>query len=534
VANAKNRRLWCVTHDVYARSSDDTSAFDALSRSVVWGFGRSLQHEQPRLSCTLIDFDAELSAEAECELLASEFRRNSESPQVRFVSGLRQVAKVSESAALERASAVPAVPARLSANGSYLVTGGAGALGRLAVEELVTCGAGHVIILSRQPTGLDELRAWAEGHGARLSQWAIDVGDRALLERELEALSVAGPPLRGIIHAAGVLQDKRVEQLEPSDLQTVLRPKVSGAWNLHELSLRAPLDFFITYSSLAGLLGSPGQANYAGANAFLDALVEARNRAGLVGTSLGWGPWTEAGMAAGAGGAAERLSRSGIGGLSNAEGRAFLSAVLSGPAADSETSKTRGAFHIASIAWQDYAQGVDPRLHSVMPIESGDTLASPAGQVGAELRALIGSEPSQVRQRLRDYLQERVHDVAGSRVVSERDSFFDLGLDSLQAVAMRNRIERDLGIDLSPSLIFDYPSLADLLAHLLYDHLGMDRATDALVPAAQAFVASPLASAWSNDAPNEPEPEAESEQDAADLLARLEASLHSLEQALEP
>jgi myxalamid-type polyketide synthase MxaE and MxaD len=517
---SRGASLWCVTREAHTKSLHEEGAFDGLSRAVVWGFGRSIQHEQPRLECTLVDFDRELTIETECELLAAEFRRNSADPQVRFVAGSRQVAAVGEGT-LPQPSADSG--ALLSQQGSYLVTGGAGGLGRLVAEELADAGAGHVIIASRRPRDLESLKQRLEARDTRVTIWELDVSDREALQREIERLQRSGPPLRGIVHAAGVVRDHTLEQIDEADLQAVFAAKVSGAWHLHELTLGAPLDFFLVYSSLAGVLGSPGQANYAGANAFLDALVEARNRAGLVGASLAWGPWAEVGMAAGQDGAAARLGRLGLAPLSNLDGLSFLRTALAG---------ARGLSAVADIDWSTYAANVPPRLHGGLPLESTNAVDSCPGQLGAELRALANGQAEEAKRRLESYLHARILDVAGSRVISDHDSFFELGLDSLQAIAMRNRLERDLGIELSPSLIFDYPTLADLRAHLLSDHLGVQglnaRPDDAL-----EFASPTPDLAWAELDSSGPSNGWQEDAAGSRLLSELEASMRALERDLE-
>jgi nucleoside-diphosphate-sugar epimerase/acyl carrier protein len=513
VSAARASQLWCVTRGACSGSPGGTDGVWPLSRAVVWGFARSIQQEQPQLRCTVVDLGADLTVEAECELLASEFRRNAGDRQVRYTAGERQVPAIGHEPVLRRGGTPPS----LRRDGSYLVTGGAGGLGRLVVERLAEAGAGHVIVASRRPAELEDLGRQLERRDTRLSVWAIDVGDRGALQRELDWLRSSGPPLRGVVHAAGLVRDRTIERITDDELRSVFVPKVAGGWNLHDLTRADPLDFFVMFSSLAGVLGSPGQANYAGANAFLDALVEARNRDGLPGVSLAWGPWSEVGMAAGPGGPAERLARSGVGALSNEEGLSFFDSAIQG---------LRGVAVVANVDWKRYAASVDPALHGVLPLATEAAQDAIAGKLGAELRATAAKQPEEATRRLEAYLQERIAEISGSRVISEHDSFFELGLDSLQAVAMRNRIERDLGIELSASLIFDYPTLADLRAHLLADHLGIRTgdgaaAADAGTPLWDAF--PPLAHVANG---------AHEENVDAELLAQLEAGMRSLEREL--
>ena len=181
----------------------------------------------------------------------------------------------------------------------------------------------------------------------------------------------------------------------------------------------------------------------------------------------------------------------------------------------------RGLSLVTNVDWATYALGTEPRLRGMLPLERESGPAEKPGALGVVLRGLVGAEPDEAAERLDAYLQERILEVAGSRTISDRDSFFELGLDSLQAVALRNRLERDLGIELGSSLIFDYPTLGDLRAHLLHDHLGVARPGSQPEP----VEARPLQAPSMVEGASEEIPEAE-------LVGRLEASLLLLEREL--
>jgi len=183
--------------------------------------------------------------------------------------------------------------------GTYLVTGGLGALGQRVADWLTDRGAKHVALLSRRPPRAEterSLQALRES-GTRVAVLEGDVSDLDSLETALAQIPDAFPPLRGVFHAAGVLADGMLYDMDADQLETPMAPKVQGAWYLHELTKDAPLDFFVLFSSVASVFGSPGQANYAAGNAFLDALAHYRSLRGLPATSINWGPWAESGMA---------------------------------------------------------------------------------------------------------------------------------------------------------------------------------------------------------------------------------------------
>ena len=211
----------------------------------------------------------------------------------RYLQQTRHVGKVVLSFATEPAPSI-------RADGSYLITGGLGALGLKVARQLVEQGARHVVLAGRS-RGSAEVEAAVDRLKAAGASVRVVRADVAKAEDVARLIGVcqAEAPLRGIVHAAGVLDDGVVEKQNAERFARVMAPKVRGAWNLHTQTQGLPLDFFVCFSSMASLLGSPGQSNYAAANAFLDALGAPSSGAGLPGLSINWGPWADAGMAAG-------------------------------------------------------------------------------------------------------------------------------------------------------------------------------------------------------------------------------------------
>ncbi len=218
---------------------------------------------------------------------------------------------------------------------TYLVTGGLGGLGLAAAEWLADQGAGALVLLGRSEPGreaatrLDALRS----SGVDVTVEAVDVADEDAVAEVLDGIAGGARPLRGVLHAAGVLEDATLAGLDVARFRAPLQPKVAGAWNLHRLSAQAPLDFFVLYSSVAGVLGTSGQANYAAGNSFLDSLAGHRRAHGLPATSIAWGPWSSVGLAASADERGARLAAQGLGSLDIAEGMSLLgTAMVTGPA----------------------------------------------------------------------------------------------------------------------------------------------------------------------------------------------------------
>ena len=218
------------------------------------------------------------------------------------------------------------VPPAFDPDGTVLITGGTGGLGAVFAKHFAGLGAKRLVLVSRRggaAAGVPELVAELAGLGANARAVACDVGDRGQVADLIGSLEA---PLTAVVHAAGVLDDGVVESLTAAQVERVLRPKVDAAAHLHELTAGMDLSAFVMFSSVAALIGSPGQGNYAAANAFLDALAVQRRSQGLVGSSLAWGLWAEAGGMAGTLDAAElaRLQRQGIGALSSELGVALF------------------------------------------------------------------------------------------------------------------------------------------------------------------------------------------------------------------
>ncbi|MFB9964897.1 SDR family NAD(P)-dependent oxidoreductase [Sinosporangium siamense] len=345
--------------------------------------------------------------------------------------------------------------------GTVLITGGTGALGRHLARRLAVRGFRHLLLTSRRgpdAPGAAELVAELGGLGARATVAACDVADRDALSALLAAVP-AGHPLTAVVHTAGVLDDGVVTALTPERLSAVFRPKVDAAWHLHDLTRDQNLAAFITYSSVAGVMGSPGQGNYAAANSFLDAVIEHRRALGLAGMSLAWGPWADDGMAGGLSATdMRRMQSGGMPPLSVDQGlRLFEAAVRTG-------------------------------MPLVVPLGlAGGTMRPPPGEIPPLFRGLIKSarrtaanaaaDADTFTRRLLDmnerdrgsYVVEVVCAEAAlvlghpspSSIEPGRD-FYELGFDSLTSVELRNRLSAATGLRLPATVVFDSGTPAEL------------------------------------------------------------------------
>jgi NADPH:quinone reductase-like Zn-dependent oxidoreductase/malonyl CoA-acyl carrier protein transacylase/acyl carrier protein len=371
---------------------------------------------------------------------------------------------------------VLSLPAPLNPDGTVLITGGTGALGGLLARHLVTAhGARHLVLASRRgpdAPGASELRAELAGLGAEVTVAGCDAADRDALAGLLARVPAAHP-LTAVFHTAGVLDDATIPALTPGHIDRVLSPKASAAWNLHELTAGADLAAFVLFSSIAGTLGNAGQAGYGAANSFLDALAQYRQRQGLPALSLAWGLWeTPAGTGGMTAGLREadraRMARSSVAPLPAQQALALLDASLALgrdvlvpvklnlaalragqdglPAPLRGLTRRRGGLAGAASgrAGQPAMTGWIQRVSQLPASEQQDTMVQ---LILAEAASILGHQ-----------------DASG---IEPGRPFKDAGFDSLTAVELRNRLRASLGLRLPPSLIFDYPTPADLGRHLL-------------------------------------------------------------------
>jgi acyl transferase domain-containing protein/NADPH-dependent curcumin reductase CurA/short-subunit dehydrogenase len=346
------------------------------------------------------------------------------------------------------------------ADRTYLITGGLGAIGLSAAKWLADSGARHLVLVGRRPlsgSSLAAVRSIEQG-GVEITVRSADVGSREELGVLFNEILATLPVLGGVIHAAGVLEDGVIEQQTPERIRRVMIPKVAGALNLHELTKGAPLDFFFLFSSLAGITGSPGQAGYSAANAWMDALAQERHRQGLPALSINWGPWSGGGMASEVEAGGKRRSLPGLKPMS--------------PEASWKCLEHAVKLRKCEIAITDADWGQWIPMPSIL---SDLTLTGP-GQVPAQLveqtfKKRLENTPVQNRRALLlEYLRTQARRILGlspSYFVDEREPLVRMGLDSLMAVELRNQLSAALERPLMATLLFDHPSLSALANYLL-------------------------------------------------------------------
>jgi acyl transferase domain-containing protein len=460
--------LWLLTRGAVSVGPSDPLAHPL--QAMTWGLVRTVMLEHPERRGGLIDLSS-TSGDRTMERLLAAFGAQHEDELALRATGLFARRLVRAPAAPPR----PLPPWRVP--GTIVITGGTGALGAHVARWLAENGAEHLVLVSRHGSrapGVHELQAELAALGAGVTVTDCDIADRSSLEALLRSIP-ADRPVSAVFHAAGALDDGVTASLTPERLQAVLRAKVEGARHLHELTQGHDLAAFVLFSSVAGVLGSPGQGNYAAANAFLDGLADRRRAMGLRATSVAWGSWEGGGMAGDA--VADGLRRRGFAPMRPALAIAALHQALD----QDETS-----ILVADIDWSRFGpffmSGRARRLLTAMPesaswledaVEKPPELRQPP--LVDTLRALTESEQS--RHLLAIVLRETaavIGSTSPSQLSAER-GFFELGLTSLMALELRQRIHRATGVKLESTATFDHPSPMALTRHL----------RGALVPSAQ-------------------------------------------------
>ncbi|OBK15336.1 type I polyketide synthase [Mycobacterium asiaticum] len=388
---------------------------------------------------------------------------------LRYLSQARHIGKV--------VMTIPAGAGNGLGHGTVLITGGTGMAGSLLARHVVAQhGVRHLVLISRrgpEAPGAAELTAELEAAGTQVQVVACDAADRPALAKVIADIPVQRP-LSAVIHAAGVLDDATVTSLTPDRVDAVLRAKVDAAWNLHELTRDLNVSAFVMFSSMAGLVGSSGQANYSAANCFLDALAAHRRAHHLPAMSLGWGLWEQASAMTGGLDAAgrARLGREGVLALSSQEALELFDTAL----IVDEPFLAPARIDLAAL-----------RAHAAVPPMFRDLVTGPGRrQVDESLAAaksksalahrLHGLSEAEQHAVLLDLVRSHIATVLGNvapEAIDPDKAFQELGFDSLTAVEMRNRLKSATGLSLSPTLIFDYPTPSGLASYMRTELAGM-------------------------------------------------------------
>ncbi|MEV6560927.1 type I polyketide synthase [Nocardia sp. NPDC051756] len=377
------------------------------------------------------------------------------------------------------------VPRQLDRTGTVLITGGTGGLGAVVARHLVARhGVEHLVLASRRgpaAAGATELVVDLREAGASAEVVACDVSDGDAVRALVSGIDPRRP-LTGIVHTAGVLDDGLFTDLTPDRVGKVLAPKANAAWHLHAAAKDLPLSMFVMFSSIAGTAGSPGQSNYAAANAFLDALALYRQRRGLVATSIAWGLWEQAtGMTASLTDIDRgRLRAGGYLPIATDDGMAMLDAALG----SGQRSVVASRIDIAAL---QKAETVPSMLRGVV---RRMRKAADTGQASGLVASLTGLGAAEQSRILLDLVRAHAAAVLGhasAEAVGADDVFKDLGFDSLGAVEFRNRLKNATGLKLPTTVVFDYPTAAALAGYIAAEIVPVEDAVDRIVAQVDAL-----------------------------------------------
>ncbi|WP_344469812.1 type I polyketide synthase, partial [Kitasatospora kazusensis] len=466
--------LAVLTHGAIAvRDEEDVPD---LAASAVWGLVRTAQSENPGRIVLLDHDDSDLSLRALPAALAGD------ASQFALRAGDLLVPR------LARATVATEAAAPLDPAGTVLLTGGTGTLGTLIARHLVTeHGIRHLHLVSRRGAaaeGADQLRSELTALGAEVTLSACDTADGEALATLLGSLP-AEHPLTAVVHAAGILDDSTVPSLTADRLDAVLRPKVDAAWHLHQATKHLDLAAFVLFSSVAGLIGNAGQANYAAANTFLDALAQHRRAQGLAGLSLAWGLWEQdSGMAGALDEAGRaRLNRGGIAPVPTGQALELLDIALTQDRALLVPAK----LDVSGLGSD--GETVPPMLRGLVGTTTRRKARNVVDATTFQQRLADRSAEEQVRI-LQDHILNQLAAVLGHSSAAALDGqtgFLEIGLDSLTAVEFRNTLNRDTGLRLPATTLFDYPTPAELAAFLRTEFAPTSTAADVADPLAFAL-----------------------------------------------
>ena len=445
-------RLWLVTRGAQQVSGEEI----AVEQSPLWGLGKVISFEIPELKCMRIDLDPLASDADNVQFLFEQISINDTEDQIAFRNGDRFVLRLLP---FSIKTSTHHLPLTFRQDCTYLITGGLGALGLNTARWMASRRAKHLVLLGRnKPSRLsmdmiDQLRA--QGIDIVIAQ--ADVSNRDQLEKVVEHIGANMPVLRGIIHAAGVLDDGSLLNLNSDRMKKVMAPKVDGSWNLHNATMKTPLDFFVLFSSAVSVLGSPGQGNYAAASSYQDAFAHFRRSMGLPAISINWGPWGEVGLAAEA---TERLKEQ------NASTQHLIKVI----------NIDRGLEILGELLTESTPQVMVlpfelKNLIELYPAAAGMPFLSEVGgsdthvarlYARPKLRQKYVAPRNEIEHKLAELWRQTLHIDS----VGIHDSFFELGGDSVLAAQILALAQKTFGIRINPQdafKAFTIERLAELL-----------------------------------------------------------------------
>ena len=451
--NQSHRRVWFVTSGTQKLDSQNIDPIQAP----LWGLGRSAAIEYPALWGGLIDLHLTGEASLSIDTLAAELLCPDGENQIAIsADGRRYVPRFVR----RDLTNLGTQQAPIRRDATYLLTGGLGMLGLSVAKWLIGKGAKHLVLTSRNanPEAARDLTDLAEANGAEVGVVAADIGSDEDVKRLMQTIRNKYPPLKGVVHSAGILDDGILALLNWDRFSRVFEPKVYGSWLLHEHTKSLDLDFFILQSSVLGLLGSAGQANYSAGNTFQDSLADYRRSVGLPATAINWSAWSGGGLATSSGARGEAMWSS--------LGIRFLGPDLAMQAFDELMIRDVEKVAVAIADWPTYAGkvGKPPFLAELLTKSEFPVTLEPAPKVVVStVKTNAGG-----RKELLGRLQRRISlELGFAELIDVDQPLNEVGLDSLRSVALANGLEDEFGILIAISELISGPTINQLTDHLL-------------------------------------------------------------------
>ncbi len=432
------------------------------ARYYAYDLGIVMQEDPQLIQAMLREIVGQVGTGTLTPLPVRSFQLDRAAHAFRYMAQARHVGKIVLIQRVREAIPLP----KIGPEGAYLITGGLGGVGLRIAQWIVGQGARHLVLMSRRPPtdAAQTIIRSIEQTGARVLVAQGSVACERDLRGVLEVIEQSLSPLRGIVHAAGVLDDGILQQQKWNRFERVMAPKVAGGWLLHQLTENLNLDFFVLFSSMASLLGARGQANYAAGNAFLDALAHFRRAHGLAAVSINWGAWAEVGMAAALSAEDQRRwTELGVTAMPPELGLHVLQIGL---------VSERPQFGAFSIDWAKYLKLFDGEVPLILSSLAGQGRASGAEKVAAEADFQIQLKKAPTAKRrslLLAHVREKTLKVLGlspSHPLDPHQGLREIGLDSLMSMELRNALQNSLRTPLPATLAFDYPTLERMTEHL--------------------------------------------------------------------
>jgi pimeloyl-ACP methyl ester carboxylesterase/NAD(P)-dependent dehydrogenase (short-subunit alcohol dehydrogenase family)/acyl carrier protein len=456
-------RLWVITRGAQAVRDGDPVTIESAP---LWGLGRVAAHEHPELWGGLIDLAPTEDFEKDAVSIETTVLTSTDEQEFVFRRDTRYVARL----AREQRVVVPVVPIAFHGDATYLITGGLGGIGLRIAQWMTERGCRHLVLVGRSAPGDEARRVLRELEmtGARIDIRFLDVADEASVRTAIREFA---PKLRGIMHAAGTFEDAVLCNQDWSLFERVFRPKVHGAWNLHISTLDVALDHFVLFGSAASVLGSPGQANYAAANAFLEAFAQYRRAAGCPAICINWGLWTNVGMAK----TVSELHPN----QWNAAGNRSIAPHVALDVLDAALQRDLARVTAISMNWTNIrtllgGPVVPSLLRELLVVESE----------APSVHSLSAMTRPQRREAIVERTRELVAQALGTRAgaIELSANVLDLGMDSLMVMEVLNGLKRSLGIMLYPRELYERPQLGLLTEYLVVEfermYVGLDQTTE--------------------------------------------------------